>query len=105
MATCSGNLAELAVGREDWPGAEALAREVLLLAEAVGRQELIAELCYHVAKALSRQGTVAEGLPFAQWAVALYICLGSAEASTRSPDPGSRGLYPFRQTAIPPATR
>ena len=42
VATYTGNLAELALDREDWPGAETLAREALPLSEKVGRQELIA---------------------------------------------------------------
>ena len=42
IAVRAGNLAWLALSRKDWPGAEALAREALPLAEEVGRHELIA---------------------------------------------------------------
>jgi hypothetical protein len=38
----TGNLAALALDREQWAEAESLAREALALAEKVGRQELIA---------------------------------------------------------------
>jgi tetratricopeptide (TPR) repeat protein len=49
-----GNLAELALDREQWAEAESLAREALALVEKVGRLELIA-LDYHIlAKALVR---------------------------------------------------
>jgi tetratricopeptide (TPR) repeat protein len=34
VATCTGNLAENALDREDWPAAERLSREALPLAEA-----------------------------------------------------------------------
>jgi hypothetical protein len=39
LATCTGNLAELALNREQWPEAERLAREALKLAEAIGRKK------------------------------------------------------------------
>ena len=42
IAIYTGNLAELAIHREQWPEAEGLARQALLLAEKLGRQELIA---------------------------------------------------------------
>ena len=45
VAVYTGNLAELALDREDWPGAETLAREALPLSEKLGRQELIASDC------------------------------------------------------------
>ncbi len=56
VATYTGNLAALALDREDWPGAEALAREALPLSEKVGRQQMIAIDCHRIAKALVWQG-------------------------------------------------
>ena len=47
-----GNLAELALDREQWAEAESLAREALALAEKVGRHELIAGDCHRLAIAI-----------------------------------------------------
>lgn len=77
VAIVTGNLAELALDREDWPGAEALAREALPLAEGVGRRELIASNFSRIAKALVRQGKKAEALPHIRRAVEIYQKLGS----------------------------
>lgn len=58
IANHTGNLAGLALDREQWAEAESLAREALALAEKVGRLELIASNCHALAKALLKQNTV-----------------------------------------------
>jgi len=77
VAIYTGNLASLELDRENWPQAEALAQEALLLSEQVGRQELIANNCGGIAMALMRQGKASEALPYAQRAVEIFINLGS----------------------------
>ncbi len=65
VATYIGNLAVLALDREQWLEAETLAREALMLAEKVGRQQLIAGNCHYIANALLRQAHPAEQRPSA----------------------------------------
>lgn len=77
VAIYTGNLAELVLALKDWPRAEILAREALSLSEQVGRQELIAFDCKHLAKALVCQDQAADALPYAHRAVEIYTKLCS----------------------------
>jgi tetratricopeptide (TPR) repeat protein len=79
VAYMTGNLAMLASAREDWLGAEVLAREALSYSENIGRQQLIASHCYRLANALMHQSKKAEALPYVQRAVQIYARLGSPE--------------------------
>jgi tetratricopeptide (TPR) repeat protein len=82
MAGIPGNLAELALDRQDWPGAEILAREALSLCETVGRQQLITSNCRRLAQALVQQGKKAEAFPCARRAVEIYTQLGHPDLET-----------------------
>ncbi len=76
LMTISGNLAELALDREQWAEAESLARETLALSEKVGRHELIANDCHRIAKALFKQNRATdEALALARRAVEIYTRL------------------------------
>lgn len=76
IANYTGNLASLALDREQWAEAETLAREVLVLANKVGRQELIAYASLILANALLKQNrNLDEDLSLSRRAVEIYTRL------------------------------
>lgn len=110
VANYTGNLAELALDRQDWSGAEELARAALTLSESLGRRELIASHCQWLASALAHQDRPTAGLPYAQRAVEIFSqlrakALAEAQATLRQcggdPAQGGADSDPAR-TAPPP---
>ncbi len=85
IAIRTGNLAGLALDREQWAEAESLAREALALAEKIGRQELIASDCSRIAKALLKQSgsnfkfDLQEALALSRRAVEIFTRLKSPD--------------------------
>jgi tetratricopeptide (TPR) repeat protein len=80
VAIFTGNLAGLALDREQWAEAESLAREALVLDEKVGRQEEIARESHRLAKALLKQNrNLDEALSMSRRAVEIYTRLRSPE--------------------------
>jgi tetratricopeptide (TPR) repeat protein len=79
VAYVTGNLTMVALVRQDWLGAEALARDALSLSERVGRQQLIASNSWRLARALLQQGKKAGALPHIQRAIDIYSKLGSPD--------------------------
>ena len=83
IAIRTGELASLALDREQWAEAESLAREALALAEKVGRQELIAGDCHNLAKSLvraqhaapQRDASLQEALSLSRRAVEIFTRL------------------------------
>jgi tetratricopeptide (TPR) repeat protein len=76
IAVRTGNLASLAFDRKDWSKAESLAREALVLAEGVGRLDLIATNERRIADLLLRRDKKSEALRHAQRAVEILARLG-----------------------------
>jgi len=78
VAYMTGNLASLALNREQWAEAESLAREALTLSEKVRRLELIANDCHRLAIALLKQNkNLDEALPLSRRAVEIFTRLKS----------------------------
>jgi tetratricopeptide (TPR) repeat protein len=84
VAAYTGNLASLALDREQWAEAESLAREALALDEKVGRQELIAADCHRLAIALLEQNrNWDEALSLSHRAIEIYTRLRHPVCSQR----------------------
>ncbi len=72
VAAYTGNLAGLALHCRKWLEAEELAKDALVMAERIGKQELIATNCRRIAKAFARNDKPAEGLDYARRAVDIF---------------------------------
>jgi tetratricopeptide (TPR) repeat protein len=80
IANFTGNLAALALDREQWTEADVLAREAITLSEKIGRQELISYYNIVLAKALLRQNRdLEEALSLSSRAVKIYTRLRMSE--------------------------
>lgn len=79
VAYITGNLAELALDRGNWPDGEVLARKALVLSEEIGRLELIAGDCRRLAEILVLQGKSTEARAYAQRAVEIFTRLRSPQ--------------------------
>lgn len=77
VAIYTGNLADLALDREQWSEAEDLARRALVPAHTVRDRELVAANYWRIAKALFQQEQPAEGMPYARKAVKVFASLHS----------------------------
>jgi tetratricopeptide (TPR) repeat protein len=73
----TGNLADLALDREDWSRADALARKAFKLAKKMRHRELLAANSRRLAAALVRQGRALEAMRFASLAVEIFTALRS----------------------------
>jgi tetratricopeptide (TPR) repeat protein len=79
----TGNLAALALARQQWAEAESFAREALSLAERAGQQQLIASDCHLIAKALLQQNLVLGKVEGRNLDEALSLCRRTVEIYTR----------------------
>jgi tetratricopeptide (TPR) repeat protein len=79
IAESLSGLADLALDRNDWSMAEALAREALSYSEKVGWEEQIGIDLRIIAESLAQQGMRVEGLPYAQRAVEIFTKLRSPQ--------------------------
>jgi nucleoside phosphorylase/tetratricopeptide (TPR) repeat protein len=84
VAACTGRLANFALGRKDWKGAEKLASETLGIAEGLRKKSTVAWSSLSLAEALSKQKRFKEALPFARRAVEIYSHLRAADELARA---------------------
>jgi len=72
VAAVTGNLAELALDRNDLYTAERLAKDALCLAIQLRRRELIAANCHYLSRCYLMPGKRAEGLSYSKHALKLF---------------------------------